>query len=68
MKGMYVLNYLPGNQFIIFHDFDQEVVAELLFHSQNFFMVLAMQTPLFVTNVYGKVPIASLILSLEYFF
>lgn len=56
MKGMYVLNYLPGNQFIIFHDFDQEVVAELLFHSQNFFMFLAMQTPLFLTHVYGKVP------------
>lgn len=53
---MYVLNYLRVNQFIIFHDFDHEVFAELLFHSQNFFMVLAMQTPLFVTNVYGKVP------------
>lgn len=56
MKGMYVLNYLPGNQFIIFHDFDHEVIAKLLFHSQIFFMLLAMQTPLFLTHVYGKVP------------
>lgn len=54
---MYVLNYLRVNQFIIFHDFDHEVFAELLFHSQNFFMLEEMQTPLFVTHVlYGNVP------------
>lgn len=54
---MYVLNYLRVNQFIIFHDFDHEVFAELLFHSQNFFMLEEMQTPLFVTHVhvYGNV-------------
>lgn len=68
MKGMYVLNYLPGNQFIIFHDFDQEVVAELLFHSQNFFMFLAMQTPLFLTHVYGKVPSLMNLVLLNIFF
>lgn len=54
---MYVLNYLRVNQFIIFHDFDHEVIGELLFHIQNFVMFLAMQTPLFVTHVlYGNVP------------